>query len=68
MSKIEITVGNATVDVQSVVDVEEPNGTFPHYVPRDLMDATAAALLAINTSQSVAWAHGIYELTKGTQG
>jgi hypothetical protein len=65
VSRIEVTVGNATVDVTSIGDSETPHGTFPHYQPRDVLDAAAAALLAINTPQSVAWARGLYELTKG---
>lgn len=63
MSGIEIAVGDARAEIASVGDAVTPSGTFPHYNPRDLLDATAAALLAINTPQAIKWAHGIYEMT-----
>lgn len=65
MSRIEVTIGNATADISSIADAETPDGVFAHYNPRDLMDATASALLAINTPQSVAWARELYVLTSG---
>jgi hypothetical protein len=63
VSGIEITVGNATVDISPVAVIERPAGSTCQYLPRDLMDATAATLLAINTPQSVSWAHKLYEMT-----
>ena len=64
MSHIEVTVGEATVTMQAVTEARTASGaTFPHYDPLALLDATAGALLAVNTPQSVEWAHGIYRMT-----
>lgn len=63
MSKIQIEVGSATVEVMSSADTAGPTGTFPHYQERDLLDAACAALLAINNPRSVAWADAIFQLT-----
>lgn len=65
MSHIEIEVGEARVVLGSEVDSATTHGTTPHYRARDLMDATATALLAVNDPQSVAWAHALFDLTKG---
>ncbi len=66
MSGIEVTYGTATVSIAPVYErVETDSGTpRPYYGGRDLLDATCAALLAINTTQTRAWAGAIYELTK----
>jgi hypothetical protein len=63
VSGIEITVGNATTEIVPVAEVQKETGVTCVYNPRDLMDATAATLLAINTPQSVSWAHKLYEMT-----
>lgn len=67
MSSIRVEHGTATVELTSMHDavhtVAESHalgGVFPHYAPRDLADATCAALLAINTPQAVDLAGVIY--------
>ena len=62
MSAIRVAVGEAVVELDAR-DSIGPRGITPRYSPRDLMDATASALLAVNTPDAVRWAHALYELT-----
>jgi hypothetical protein len=62
VSSIRVAVGTAVVELDAV-DRQQAAGTFPSYSPRDLVDATASALLAVNTPDAVRWAHALYELT-----
>lgn len=64
MSQIKVEHGRATVTLEGIeTSVGSSRGATVAYLPRDLMDATAAALLAVNTPQAVAWANGIFSLT-----
>lgn len=69
MSQITIKHGYAEITLESAGSTRQAGsrGTTADYLPRDLMDATAAALLAVNTPQSVGWAHEIFRMTAGTQ-
>lgn len=69
MSQIRIEHGSAEVTLEAVATTRTASGeeTSVSYLPLDLMDATAAALLAANTPQSVSWAHEIFRMTAGTQ-
>lgn len=64
MSKIQIEHGSAEVTLEGT-EIHQAAGMVARvdYAPRDLMDATAAALLAVNTPQTVAWADALYRLT-----
>jgi hypothetical protein len=62
MSRISVNHGSANVDLVPL-ETRTIRGVSLSYTPRDLMDATASALLAVNTPQSVAWAHALYKLT-----
>jgi hypothetical protein len=63
MSQIHIEHGTAEVTATGVEMSKVSGEMFVSYLPRDLMDATAAALLAVNTPQAVTWAHEIFKLT-----
>lgn len=65
MSKIQIEHGTAEVTLDGIEMRTASGSTDVTYAPRDLMDATAAALLAVNTPQTVAWADALYRLTAG---
>jgi hypothetical protein len=68
MSQIRVEHGQAEVILGGVeTSVGSSQGVIVTYTPRDLMDATAATLLAVNTPQAVGWAHEIFRLTGGTQ-
>jgi hypothetical protein len=62
---IRIELGRATVELGAYESVDE-HGAFAHYEPRDLVSATAAALLAVNTPQAVLWAHELYRIAAPT--
>jgi hypothetical protein len=54
VSGIRVTLGDADVSLAAHHDA---------YDPRDLCDATCAALLAVNTPDTVRWAHALYQAT-----
>lgn len=65
---IRIEHGQAEVSLDGVTLTQAGSGSSTvHYAPRDLMDATATALLAVNTPQAIAWADAIFRLTGNAQ-
>ncbi|MCW2899959.1 MAG: hypothetical protein JWO67_2224 [Streptosporangiaceae bacterium] len=65
MSVIRVRNGSATAELDSMYDRLDKYGVNPSYNPHDLMDATAAALLAVNTPQAIRWAGEIYRIANG---
>jgi hypothetical protein len=63
VSLIRVEHGTATVELESVGNTPQNPTSLPRYAPRDLADATCAALLAINTPQTTDLARRIYEVT-----
>lgn len=66
MSSIEVSVGDASVKVHSMVDTTTAAGTVTHYRVGDLIAVTTAALLAINTPEAIRLANAMPELTPST--
>lgn len=59
---IRIEHGSAAV---SLDDVVASGGAVPSYAERDLLDAAAAALLAVNSLRATDWAGSLYRLAAG---
>jgi hypothetical protein len=62
VSAIRVTVRSASVELEAH-DRTRVDRTVPFYAPRDLVEATAQALLAVDTEQAVEWARALRELT-----
>lgn len=64
---IRISHGTAAVELEPVAEVTltQHQGTRVSYEPRDVLDAAATALLAVNTPDAAAWADTIYRLAAG---
>jgi hypothetical protein len=61
VSAIRVTVGSASVELEAH-DRMRVDRTVPFYAPRDLVEATASALLAVDTDDAVRWARALWEL------
>lgn len=61
-SEIDIAIGSARAQIESVTESTANGGVFPHFRPVDLLNAVRVALMAINTEQSVFMALRVYDI------
>lgn len=65
MSAIRIDFGTAQVELQGPFDVRGPGRVVVvGFAPSDLLQATAAALRAVDTEEARSWATSIMRLTQ----